>query len=157
MTSLKKYLFIACTLVMAQLFAQQNVDVIKETTQKTYEVKKDKHKVTYAIAINTTEKQVVKLEKEDKGDLNQNRDENAPIKVSKNIAINNYDSDKMKIELSYYKLPQEELKFVATSKGLAIISSNNSIYHINDVGEYIIYSGDKIEDIVIVEEFETIK
>ena len=157
MTSLKKYLLVAFTIVVAQSFAQQNVDVLKETTKKTYEVKKDKHKVTYVVAINTTEKQVVKLEKKDKGNLNQDRDENAPVEVSKRVTINNYDSDKMKIELSYYKLPQEELRFVSTSKGLAIISSDNKVHHINDVGEYIVYSGNQIEDIVIVEEFETIK
>ncbi|UOB16077.1 hypothetical protein [Abyssalbus ytuae] len=157
MKNLKKYLFLACTLMFVGAYAQKNVDVLEETVKKTYQVEKNGKITTYVVKINTTETQPVKLEKEDKGKLNQDRELDVPVDVDQTVTVDNYNANDMKVELSYKRNAGEELRFASTSKGLAIISSDNRIHHIDDTGVYYIYAGDDVKDVVIVEEFETLK
>ena len=156
MKYIKNSLILVLCLVFTTTFAQ-NKEILDETVTKTYEVKKDGEKTTYLVNIRTKQTQPVKLEKEDKGQLNQDREEDVAVKVEKSITVDNYDADSRKIELSYYKLPDEELRMVATANGLAIISADNKAHHVDDKGVYYIYEDGLIDEVVIVEEFETIK
>ena len=130
MKYIKNSLILVLCLVFTTTFAQ-NKEILDETVTKTYEVKKDGEKTTYLVNIRT--------------------------KQTQPITVDNYDADSRKIELSYYKLPDEELRMVATANGLAIISADNKAHHVDDKGVYYIYEDGLIDEVVIVEEFETIK
>ena len=166
MKNFKKQLLIAFALIVTGTYAQENVDVLKETVKKTYEVDNGDKKVTYVVTINTSETQSVELQKGDEDKINQERTIDKPTEtsnievskeVSKSVTVNNYYPDKKEIDLSYVKAPDEELRFVSTPEGLAIISSNNTLHRISSEGTYVVYSGEDMEKIVVLKEFETIK
>lgn len=156
MKNLKKYLLLVCAFAVTGIYAQEKTDVVKETETRIYEVDKGDKSTTYFVNVESTEKQKVKLQEEDEGKLNQNR-EKTPVEVTKRVIIDDYNAGKKEIKLSYFKAPGEKLDLVATAEGLAIISDNNTMHHIDEKGVYMVYSEDSLDDVVVVEEFETIR
>lgn len=156
MKNFKKYALLICAFAVTGIYAQEQTDVVKETETKIYKVDKGESATTYTVNIVNKEQQKVKLQKEDEGKLNQNRAE-TPVEVSKTITIDDYNANKKHIKLSYFKNQGEKLDFVATDNGFAIISDDNTMHHIDDKGVYMVYSEDSLDDVVIVEEFETLR
>jgi len=156
MKNLKKYVLLAFAFAVTGMYAQQKTDVVKETETRIYEVDKGDESTTYFVNVESTEKQKVKLQEEDEGKLNQDRAK-TPVEVTKRVLIDDYNAGKKEIKLSYFKAPGEKLDLVATADGLAIISNDNTMHHVDEKGVYMVYSEDSLDDVVIVEEFETIR
>lgn len=156
MKNLKKCLLLVFAFAVTGIYAQENTDIVKETKTRIYAVDKGAQSTTYFVNVVSTEEQKVRLQEEDKGKLNQDRAK-TPIEVTKRVIIDDYNAGKKEIKLSYFKAPGEELNLVATAEGLAIISDSNTMHHIDEKGVYMVYSEDSLDDIVIVEEFETIR
>ena len=156
MKNLKEYLLLVFAFAVTGIYAQENTDVVKETETKIYTVDKGEGPITYTVSVVDQKQQKVKLQEQDKDKLNQERAE-TPVEVSKTITIDDYNAGKKHIKLSYFKRANEKLDFVATDGGFAIISDDNTMHHIDDKGVYMVYSEESLDDVVIVEEFETLR
>jgi len=156
MRNLKKCLLLIFAFAVMGTYAQEKTDVVKETETRIFEVDKGEVSTTYFVNVESTEKQQVKLKEEDEGKLNQDRAE-TPVEVTKRVVIDDYNAGKKEIKLSYFKAPGEKLDLVATADGFAIISDDNTMHHIDEKGVYMVYSKDNLDDVVIVEEFESIR
>ncbi len=156
MKNLKKYLLLVFAFAVTGIYAQENTDLVKETETRIFEVDKGEKPTTYFVNVESTEKQKVKLKEEDVDKLNQDRAD-TPVEVTKRVVIDDYNEGKKEIKLSYFKAPGEKLDLVATADGFAIISDDNTMHHIDEKGVYMVYSEDSLDDVVVVEEFESIR
>ncbi|MAQ75403.1 MAG: hypothetical protein CL613_03605 [Aquimarina sp.] len=121
-----KSLFLAITFFVPFTFFAQETEVEKELTKetmvKTYKVDKGNMTIPYEVKIKNKVEQPIKLEKEDKKELNQDRIVDTDKMVTKSIWIDS-DVDDMYdnyIELSYVKEADEDFMIESNTKGFVI-------------------------------------
>lgn len=121
-----KSLFLAITFsVPFTIFAQEtkmNNELTKETMVKTYEVEKGNTTIPYEVKIKNKTTQPIKLDKEDKNELNQSRIVDTNKMITKSIWIDS-DIDDMYdnyIELSYVKEADKDFMIESNTDGFVI-------------------------------------
>ena len=156
MKNLNKVILIVCCLFMINSYAQQHpTEKMKTTTVKKFAFEKDGKKIPYEIKVFENRNYVLKLDKKDKGQLNQDRVK-SPAYVTKLIFINNdmdtsYDRY---IVLRYEKFPDDSFELIPTKKGFGVKVDKKYVEYIMGEGVYYVNNEDK--DFFVVDEFMTI-
>ncbi|AXT53899.1 hypothetical protein D1818_24920 [Aquimarina sp. BL5] len=123
MKILNKIPFVALLFTFAFATAQEhNMEVTKETIVKTYELERGNTTIPYEITIWNKEIDPIKLEKEDKYKLNQDRVDTQE-RITKVITIddqvdNSFDNT---IQISYLKDADKDFKMMPTDEGFVIM------------------------------------
>ncbi len=99
-----------------------NTEITKETIVKTYELEKGNSTIPYEITIKNKELDPIKLEKEDRYKLNQDRVD-AQEMITKVITIDDQYDDSFDnvIELSYMKEADKDFKIMPYDEGFVIM------------------------------------
>lgn len=135
--------------------AQNNVDILKTRTTKTFEFEKNGKKIPYRITIYKTSRSKVELEKKDKNKINQSV-KTTPEQVTKLIYIDNdmySDYDKY-IVLRYTKDAKDSFELKPTKRGFSVIVDNKNVEYIFGEGVYFVNNDDK--DFFFIDEFDSI-
>ncbi|MFD2561922.1 hypothetical protein [Aquimarina rubra] len=123
MKILNKISFAALLFTFAITTAQEhNMEITKETTVKTYEIEQGNKTIPYEVTIWNKELDPIKLEKEDRYKLNQDRVD-AQERITKVITIddqydNSFDNT---IQISYLKEADKDFKMMPTEEGFVIM------------------------------------
>ncbi|WP_299254132.1 hypothetical protein [uncultured Aquimarina sp.] len=135
MKILNKIPFIALLFTFATVTAQEpNMEVTKQTIVKTYELERGNKTIPYVITIWNKELDPIKLEKEDRYKLNQDRVD-AQERITKVITIddkydNSFDNT---IQISYLKEVDKDFKIMPTDEGFVIMVKGEEFrYSVND-------------------------
>ncbi|MFD2823558.1 hypothetical protein ACFS5M_07750 [Lacinutrix iliipiscaria] len=120
---MKNLIYIFSLLMFTGLYAQDNnpVDVTEETKVKTIKVAEQGKVVEKKVKVKTLQTQEVKIDPEDRYDLNGNRIE-TPVKVTKTVMVDN-DKDpyyETKTKVTYYKFNDVDYTFIPDEKGFIV-------------------------------------
>lgn len=156
MKLLKLLLPVISVLFMSSGIAQEHsAEILETTTTKTFSFEKEGVNQQYELKVYETRKYEIKLKKEDKDKVNQNRVK-TPAYVSKLILINN-EKDKSYdryIVLKYKKSPNDSFELVQTAKGFAVNVDKNHLEYI--MGEGVYRTHNNHHDYFTVVEFDKI-
>ncbi|TSE09137.1 hypothetical protein [Aquimarina algiphila] len=143
------------TFTMTGVIAQDNTQIIKTRTTKTFNFKKDGKTIPYRITVYKTGRSKVILDESDKGKLNQDR-QTSPQEVTKLIYVDNdmySDYDKY-IVLRYTKDANDSFELKPTERGFKVIVDKKNVEYIFGEGVYFVNNEDK--DFFFVDEFDSI-
>ncbi|MFD2565134.1 hypothetical protein [Aquimarina rubra] len=143
------------TFTLTGAVAQSNSQMMKTRTTKSFEFKKDGKSVPYRVTVFKTSKTPLKLQKEEKGQLNQDR-KIVPAQVTKLIYVDNdmwSDYDKY-IVLRYNKDANDSFELKPTDRGFKVIVNKRNVEYIFGEGLYFVNNADR--DFFFVDEFDSI-
>ncbi|KZS38870.1 hypothetical protein AWE51_14920 [Aquimarina aggregata] len=135
--------------------AQSNTEIIKTTTTKTFEFKKDGKSIPYKITIYKTSKTPIKLKSTEEGKLNQERKKSLS-QVTKLIYIDNdqYDDYDKYIVLRYNKDSNDSFELQPTNRGFKVVVDKKNVEYIFGEGLYFVNNEDR--DYFFVDAFDSI-
>ncbi len=137
------------------IVAQSNSQMMKTRTTKSYEFKKDGKTIPYRVTVFKTSKTPLKLNKDEKGELNQDR-KIVPAQVTKLIYVDNdmwSDYDKY-IVLRYNKEDNDSFVLKPTDRGFKVVVDKHHVEYIFGEGLYFVNNADR--DFFFVDEFDSI-
>ncbi|WP_378175331.1 hypothetical protein [Aquimarina sp. SS2-1] len=145
MKNLRKISILAILFTFSFAVAQEHpMEITKETTVKTYEIEQGNTTIPYEITIWNKELDPIKLEKEDRYKLNQDRVD-AQERITKVITIddqydNSFDNT---IQISYLKEADKDFKMMPTEDGFVIMVRGEEFRYSVKNKDYKVKSTDK--------------
>ncbi|MHA7056960.1 hypothetical protein ACWGOQ_0007050 [Aquimarina sp. M1] len=143
------------TFSITGVIAQSNSQMMKTKTTKSFEFKKDGKTVPYRVTVYKSSKTPLKLQKEEKGELNQDR-KITSSQVTKLIYVDNdmwSDYDKY-IVLRYDKEGNDSFELKPTERGFMVVVNKRNVEYIFGEGLYFVNNADR--DFFYVDAFDAI-